>query len=199
DYSSVVVFGASYCDNGHPRSNEYSASLRLYPYYQGRYTNGIIWAEWVAKNLKVPLYDYAYGGATVNNQLSWTKVPDTASQIKFYISDVRSGKINRGSGKVIHMIWVGINDINQIWHSQGGVKRVEDEVASIKQQIYHLLNEPTVNSHVSEVHVLTIPPLQLVPNEIAESYQFYSQPNALRQVQYLVETYNQVSKVATLN
>ncbi|KAJ0331638.1 hypothetical protein COL5a_002303 [Colletotrichum fioriniae] len=48
--SSIVVFGDSFSDNG-------------------RISNGIVWAEYVAANLSLPLYDYAVGGATTSNAL----------------------------------------------------------------------------------------------------------------------------------
>ncbi|KAK7444987.1 GDSL-like Lipase/Acylhydrolase [Colletotrichum acutatum] len=48
--SSIVVFGDSFSDNG-------------------RFSNGIVWAEYVAANLSLPLYDYAVGGATTSNAL----------------------------------------------------------------------------------------------------------------------------------
>lgn len=40
-----------------------------YASYNGRFSNGLVWAEFVAGNLSLPLYDYAVGGATTSNSL----------------------------------------------------------------------------------------------------------------------------------
>src|SRR5687768_12602152 len=68
----IVVFGDSLSDNG----NFYTLSSRLHradsnvpivpaspPYASGRFSNGEVWVEDLAKSLHVPLEDYAYGGA----------------------------------------------------------------------------------------------------------------------------------------
>ena len=59
--SSVVVFGDSLSDNG----NLYSKiGYPPAPYYQGRFSNGPVTVEQLAKALNAPLVDFAYGGAT---------------------------------------------------------------------------------------------------------------------------------------
>lgn len=45
------------------------ATDQLLTSYGGRFSNGPIWAEYVAKNLSIPLYDYAVGGASISNDL----------------------------------------------------------------------------------------------------------------------------------
>jgi phospholipase/lecithinase/hemolysin len=60
-YSGLVVYGDSLSDNG----NLYSvAGYPPPPYYQGRFSNGPVAAEQLATMLGVPLYDFAFGGAT---------------------------------------------------------------------------------------------------------------------------------------
>ncbi|TDZ28444.1 Thermolabile hemolysin [Colletotrichum spinosum] len=63
-------------------------------YYQGRFSNGIVWAEYVADNLSIPLYDYAVGGATTSNSLvqgftgpkSSIAVPSVADQVASFLA-----------------------------------------------------------------------------------------------------------------
>ncbi|KAA1103383.1 hypothetical protein PGT21_016372 [Puccinia graminis f. sp. tritici] len=165
EYSSVVVFGASYCDNGHPRESKFSSSLRQPPYYQGRWSNGPVWVEHIAEVMGIPLYNYAYGGATANNELTNSGVPDTRSQIQYYKNDIESGKIHRGRGRVLHLTWVGINSIHHIWHAGEGVEKAIHEADEVRRQVSSLLSDPTINSQPSEFHVLTLPPLQIVPND----------------------------------
>jgi len=164
-YGSIVVFGASYCDNAHPRDSRFSSSLRQPPYYQGRWSNGPVWVEHIAEVMGVPLYNYAYGGATANNAHFNSGVPDTWAQIQDYKRDIKSGKIHRGNGKVLHLMWVGINSIHQIWHSGGGVEKAIQEANEVKRQFSYLLSDRTINRFSSEFHALTLPPLEIVPSD----------------------------------
>ncbi len=60
-FSSVVVYGDSLSDNG----NLYGVTgYPPYPYYNGRFSNGIVGVEYLANNLGAPLHDFAWGGAT---------------------------------------------------------------------------------------------------------------------------------------
>ena len=61
-YSALVVYGDSLSDNG----NLYSVAAYppSPPYYMGRFSNGPVAAEQLASFLGVPLYDFAFGGAT---------------------------------------------------------------------------------------------------------------------------------------
>lgn len=60
-YSDVIVYGDSLSDNG----NLYSAiGYPPAPYYNGRFSNGPTSIEQLATQLNVPLYDFAWGGAT---------------------------------------------------------------------------------------------------------------------------------------
>jgi hypothetical protein len=63
-FSSIVVYGDSLSDNG----NIYNASGNTYPasppYYNGRLSNGPVTVEQMAATWGVPLYGFAYGGAT---------------------------------------------------------------------------------------------------------------------------------------
>ncbi|EXF75560.1 GDSL-like Lipase/Acylhydrolase [Colletotrichum fioriniae PJ7] len=70
--SSIVVFGDSFSDNGNGAarvSNNAWPTDKYLLSYKGRFSNGIVWAEYVAANLSLPLYDYAVGGATTSNAL----------------------------------------------------------------------------------------------------------------------------------
>ena len=59
--SRVVVLGDSFSDNG----NLYALTGNPGPpYWQGRISNGPVWAEYLAQRLEVPLSDFAWAGAT---------------------------------------------------------------------------------------------------------------------------------------
>lgn len=114
----IIVFGDSLSDNG----NLYSIATKAHatipgvpvipknpPYYEGRFTNGPVWVESLAKNLNVPLSDYAYGG-------SWSEsFPDSglfvpfslSMQVDFYL--VYSAT-DLHKDQHLYVIWSGSND-----------------------------------------------------------------------------------------
>jgi phospholipase/lecithinase/hemolysin len=62
--SGVVAFGDSLSDNG----NLYRYTRRPpAPYYEGRFSNGPVWVEYLTDKLDSPLDDRAFGGATTSN------------------------------------------------------------------------------------------------------------------------------------
>ncbi|KAK1635728.1 GDSL-like Lipase/Acylhydrolase [Colletotrichum phormii] len=67
--SSIVIFGDSFSDNGDGAARVSNNAWPTDKYYKGRFSNGMVWAEYVAANLSIPLYDYAVGGATTSNDL----------------------------------------------------------------------------------------------------------------------------------
>ncbi|KAK2011937.1 GDSL-like Lipase/Acylhydrolase [Colletotrichum eremochloae] len=68
-FSSIVVFGDSFSDNGNGSARISNSAWPTDSYYDGRFSDGIVWPEYVAGNLSIPLYDYAVGGATTSNSL----------------------------------------------------------------------------------------------------------------------------------
>ncbi|KAI3534935.1 GDSL-like Lipase/Acylhydrolase [Colletotrichum filicis] len=99
--SSIVVFGDSFSDNGNGAARVSNNAWPTDKYYKGRFSNGIVWAEYVAANLSLPLYDYAVGGATTSNALvqGYTgakgdiAVPSVIDQVVSFL-----GKINPQGG-----------------------------------------------------------------------------------------------------
>ena len=60
-FPAVIVYGDSYSDNGNIyRVLDYPGP----PYWNGRFSNGPVAVEDLAFSLAVPLFDYAWGGAT---------------------------------------------------------------------------------------------------------------------------------------
>lgn len=114
----IIVFGDSLSDNG----NLYSIATKAHatipgvpvipknpPYYEGRFTNGPVWVETLAKNLNVPLSDYAYGGSWSESfPDSGVLVPFSLSmQVDFYL--VYSAA-DFHKDQHLYVIWSGSND-----------------------------------------------------------------------------------------
>ncbi len=66
-FDSIVAFGDSLSDKGNLYSLTGDTIPPSPPYYQGRFSNGPVWVEDVAKYLGIPLADYALGGANTDN------------------------------------------------------------------------------------------------------------------------------------
>ncbi|KAG0321785.1 hypothetical protein BG000_003105 [Podila horticola] len=94
----LAVFGDSYSDI----HNVYELSKHTWPlpktYYNGRFSNGPIWPEYVASAKRYKLLDYAYGGATSDASVvqgysgsdSTLAVPGFIQQIQTYNPATRS-------------------------------------------------------------------------------------------------------------
>lgn len=107
-FSGVYAFGDSLSDNG----NIYRATGGQFPpapYYQGRFSNGPVMAEYLAKDLNVPLYDDAWGGATtgttnnLNGSYGLSGLPGLTQEI----NQATTGPVDP---RALYTIWAGAND-----------------------------------------------------------------------------------------
>ncbi|ORX93082.1 SGNH hydrolase [Basidiobolus meristosporus CBS 931.73] len=91
--SNVVVFGDSHSDTGNTRAISKNRSPPPH-YFQGRYSNGPNWVDYVGKNLGIAIKNFAYGGGTVDSSLnqgiagygSKVKVPGIAQQVDLFLN-----------------------------------------------------------------------------------------------------------------
>ncbi|KAF9547505.1 hypothetical protein EC957_008342 [Mortierella hygrophila] len=92
-FDNLLVFGDSYSDIG----NDYKLSNKVWPpkfYDHGRFTNGLVWSEHVARHKHLKLKNYAFGGATTDSKFvqgytgaaSDLAVPGFIQQIDQYYS-----------------------------------------------------------------------------------------------------------------
>ncbi|KAG9287038.1 hypothetical protein G9A89_023002 [Geosiphon pyriformis] len=98
-FNKLVVFGDSYSDNG----NAYKLAgtdLVTDDYYQGRFSNGLVWPEYLASFLGAEIEDFAYAGASTDNdaiqgflQLNETKleIPGLKQQVESYKDTLKFG------------------------------------------------------------------------------------------------------------
>ncbi len=115
--TSIVSFGDSLSDVG----NDYYYSNGTQPspaadYYQGRFTNGGNWLDYLAKNLGVaaPMpsalggTDYAFGGASTGPGYSTfvgQQIPNVDTQIEMYLAS------HTPTANELFTIWAGGNDL----------------------------------------------------------------------------------------
>lgn len=106
----LVFFGDSLSDNGNlyrwvkivPKSP---------PYYEGRFSNGPTWAEWVSdyfhQKYQMEAQNYAVGGATTIFRGVIGAVPyDLSMEVSSYLKQAQ--KNDRAS--TLYFIWIGAND-----------------------------------------------------------------------------------------
>ncbi|MFP4445904.1 MAG: SGNH/GDSL hydrolase family protein [Desulfosudaceae bacterium] len=142
----VVVFGDSLSDNG----NVFIQTGLNYPdpeyYYQGRFSNGPVWVEYLADTtrLDADLEDYAYGGARTSGHIP----PGLRDQVDFVIN---SGQ--PPAAQTLFAIWIGANDY------RGGAGNAGDSVANIGQAI-----EALVDFGAERFLVLNLPDLGASPH-----------------------------------
>ncbi len=114
-FSTLYAFGDSLSDAG----NDYTASGGLIPtgfiYSDGRFSNGAVWVQDVAKSLGLPGlspslrggHDYAYGGAeTGNDPLHTVNPTDLPSQLAQFLINVPHPSAN-----ALYTISIGANDV----------------------------------------------------------------------------------------
>lgn len=189
-FSSVVVFGDSYSDNGHnssaPGQNPVFEAL-------GKASIGVQWPNTLVKRLSadhpVKLHDYAYNNAHANQQLTKfaVTVPDTREQIETYLSDLEGSKVDHGDKEVLYIMWIGINSVDAIWtdavdsDANGGkgaqhftdalyvnaTSRVQRQIQEVQYQMKHLLENHNVKKFPSKFMIITVPNTSMAPLEHA--------------------------------
>lgn len=123
----LYVFGDSLSDTG----TVFRATNGLYPpnppYFQGRYSNGQVWVEYLSEQLAVQsVNNFAYGGATTTNDRN-SLVPGLLAQVQSFTQTHSEANSNG-----LYVLWAGANDYLQ------GVSNTALPVENIKQAITNL-------------------------------------------------------------
>jgi thermolabile hemolysin len=105
--TELYVFGDSLSDSG----TVFQATGGLYPsdppYFQGRYSNGKVWVEYLADRLSVhEINNFASGGATTVD--SGSLVPGLLSQVQFMRQ-----RHPQADDDALYILWAGANDYLQ--------------------------------------------------------------------------------------
>ncbi|MEP0891700.1 SGNH/GDSL hydrolase family protein [Leptolyngbya sp. FACHB-16] len=119
----LYVFGDSLSDTG----TVFRATGGMYPsdppYFQGRYSNGLVWVEYLANRLSIEhVNNAACGGATTANDGSM--VPGLLAQVQAF-----KQKQRQADNEALYILWAGANDYLQ------GVNDTTRPVANIVEAI----------------------------------------------------------------
>jgi thermolabile hemolysin len=120
----LYVFGDSLSDTG----TVFRSTGGMYPsdppYFKGRYSNGLIWVEYLARQLSIEhVSNVACGGATTAGDYV-NMVPGLLSQVKsFHQAN------GHADGEALYILWAGANDYLQ------GINDTARPVANIVEAI----------------------------------------------------------------
>jgi len=147
-YNRLIIFGDSYSDNG----NDFKISHGKYPnekmYYQGRFSDGPVWAEYFAQyfgintNNQKYFIDIAYGQAKVLSGTTITvlgqpskryPIPDLSQQIDSYVKQYKAFN----SDDLI-AVFISTNDFFDLPHKNANLffqKIADQEIKQIDRLI----------------------------------------------------------------
>lgn len=114
DPSAVFFFDSSFSDSGNVRALTLGAIPASPPYFEGRFSNGPVWSDQLAKRFGITLApsrkggtNYALGGARTSTTASII-LPPILDQVAEYLAD------RAGSGvdpNALHVVRLGANDV----------------------------------------------------------------------------------------
>ena len=120
-FNQVVVFGDSLSDTGN-LARSFGGTVPAAPYANGRFSNGPVAVETLARALNVPLVNSAIGGALTGTDNQFAKdnplVADTGmmSQVQRYIASP-SGVSKQIESDALFVLWGGGNDFLAVINS----------------------------------------------------------------------------------
>ncbi|MBD2209951.1 SGNH/GDSL hydrolase family protein [Nostoc linckia FACHB-104] len=203
-FSNLYIFGDSYSDIGNA-FNLTGGLLASPPNYHGRFSNGLLWIDYLAENLKLSIQpstensssnhgiNFAVGGATTGTENLFPAVipglpdlPGLQQQIDSYISRKQHSQPN-----ALYIIWAGAADYAPFVN---GIPQYSDTIttiANISTAIQNLIASGARN--ILLVNVIDIGKTPLAPevNQITNSHlvsQLVEKHNAsLQEIAYTFE------------
>ncbi|TPX69454.1 hypothetical protein SpCBS45565_g02444 [Spizellomyces sp. 'palustris'] len=160
---TVVVFGDSFSDTG---NIERIYGFPAAPYYQGRFSNGLVWVEYIAQALNnATMVNQAYGGAVANRQnlplgastRNSTYPPDVNEQLAWYLGNTTALP---DPTTTLYPIFVGANDYLHTL-AAGGLPVTSTIAGSVVTFIKSL---HTSNLKASRMVVMTLPDFAKIPS-----------------------------------
>ncbi|MHB1952064.1 MAG: SGNH/GDSL hydrolase family protein [Acidiferrobacteraceae bacterium] len=161
-FSSVYAFGDSLSDNG----NVYRASGGRFPpapYDKGRFSNGPVMAEDLARDLGVPLEDNAWGGATtgtantLNGSYGLSGLPGLGQEI----SQATQGPVDPNA---LDMIWAGANDYIRYANNPGAYPGGMNAVATSAAANIETAASTLAHHGARNILIINLPNLGATPD-----------------------------------
>lgn len=179
-FSGIVAFGDSLSDLGNTAASIFPNDLTGYnPYYydQGRWSNGPLWVEDLARQMSLNalqrndgtnLYgtDFAWAGSTSGTGYSYYYLANLQQQVKFYIALLTTKYAQMPDIKTtLFTVWSGGNDV--LYYTQDDTpitaQKMCDNIAAAVTALY--------NAGGRSFIVPNLPPLGDKPNYRGTKYQ----------------------------
>lgn len=141
NFDTLVVFGDSLSDNGNLFAYDPTQVPSDY-YYQGRFSNGPVWAEYLADAgfLDCDLVDRAYGGATTDGAFPLGLI----AQVSAYTGSATL------EDNTLFAIWIGANDFlngsTDYAASAANIGTALDDLAAFGAEHILIINLPDLGS-----------------------------------------------------
>ncbi|BBD68192.1 GDSL family lipase [Nostoc commune NIES-4072] len=154
DYDNIYVFGDSFSDSG----NVLNATNGVIPpsptYYNGRFSNGPIWVDYLASDLGLTLNlknNFAFGGATTGTEnIGLPSLPGLQQEINSFVS------AQTADPNALYIIWAGTNDYLSYFF--GGVPNPTNTVGNLSAALTSL-----VADGARDIMVVNLPDLGKLP------------------------------------
>lgn len=147
--NKIIVFGDSLSDT----NNVFNASLWRFPnpksWFLGRFSNGPTWVEYLAKQSRLPVYNWAVGGAASNQQKR--VIPGILEQVDSWLIYMKEAKNYRPENSLF-TVWIGANDL--VTYNQG----VDGLIANQGKALNRL-----VGAGAKKILVLNLPDITRAP------------------------------------
>lgn len=140
---NIVIFGDSLSDNGNLYEMMDHKLPPSPPYFEGRFSNGLVWNELLAEgyfsNPKAHLQNYAIGGAGVSEDPDDSELLTLSKEIENYFAAHQ----NQASADSLYVIWIGGNNyLANPPDADAEIQRVND---GIKIGVERLVNHGAKN------------------------------------------------------
>lgn len=154
---NIVVFGDSLSDNG----NLYEFTqhqIPLAPYYEGRFSNGLVWVEQLAemyypKHAVLHLKDFAFGGAGVAD----VELPDMLRTLSEEVDEYLLTNKNVANPRSLFVLWIGANNYFEV------PKEIEEKVSLVMAGINKDM-ERLVQKGAKHILLMNLPDLGKIPS-----------------------------------
>jgi phospholipase/lecithinase/hemolysin len=156
---NIVFFGDSLSDNGNLYSHDFKIMPKDPPYYQGRFSDGLIWADYLdqyySDHYHIKSANYAVGGATV--VLRDPLLGCLPINLKAEIDDYFLHTLFQDRSDTLFVIMMGANDYNSELNEN--INSLSDSVVNeIKMDV-----EVLINIGAKHFLIIDIPDLSKVP------------------------------------
>jgi len=154
DYSGLIVFGDSMSDTGNLLALTGGVNPADPPYWQGRYSNGNVWPEFMSETATLPLKNFAHGSALTGYDNLDGPYPGLLTEIDDYVAANPAGT----DPDALYVIWAGANDFFALGDASGADAATDVAVNNITTAVLRLVQ-------LGARHILVgdLPDLGLIP------------------------------------